>query len=215
MNISEIKQLPNVDGWIDCNAQIKEVKEIKQRTKSNLSKTPGQKYNVQKLIIQDNTDIISLWAYATQQFVPDQNIEVHGMVKEYQGKRYLDYCDIKTNTNTYQAPQNSPQAPPQPAQPTNSPQPTPQQDDASKIVRDNVVCSFIQSGELKLDDLSIDVATAINKWVKFILTNISPNQSENSPTKDLFCEGCNNLKEECTCNQPEGQRQVTDADVPF
>ena len=81
--------------------------------------------------------------------------------------------------------QDTPQSPPQPA---NYQQPTPQgkkepvtQNDAYKMVRDNVVCAFIQSGELKLDDLSTEVATAINKWVKFILTNDNPNWVGDNP----------------------------------
>ena len=90
MNIAQLKQLQTVDGWVDFAGQIKEVKEIKKRTKSNLSKTPGQPYNVQKLIVQDETDIISLWAYANQQFLQGQIVTIRGMLKEFQNVRYLD-----------------------------------------------------------------------------------------------------------------------------
>ena len=200
MNITQIKQLQTVDGWIDCNAQIKEVKEIKQRTKSNLSKTPGQKYNVQKLVIQDDTDIISLWAYANQQFMPGQIVSVHGMVKEYQNKRYLDYCDIKTDTNTQQ---NNQQAPSQPAQATNYQPPAPQEPDWDAIaegkVRCNVLCAMLQGG------ITVDYPEVL-EHTAFIMSGIdtrkisNPDPSiQNEPIEAQFCDECRNLKEECTC----------------
>ena len=172
MNIAQIKQLQTVDGWIDCNAQIKEVKDIKQRTKSNLSKTPGQKYNVQKLVIQDDTDTISLWAYANQQFMPGQIVSIHGIVKEYQNKRYLDYCDIKTDINTQQ---NTQQAPSQPAQPTNYQPPAPpppqgmsQQDAASFAI--NAAARIFGEAPKEMPaneaaNLLIQIAEPIKNWI--------------------------------------------------
>lgn len=179
MNIAQIKQLQTVDGWIDCGAQIKEVKEIKQRTKSNLSKTPGQAYNVQKLVVQDETDTIGLWAYANQQFLPGQVITIHGMVKEYQNKRYLDYCDIKTDQNTHQ---NTQQAPSQPTQATNkpynalhSPQPYSQgkkEPDWDAItegkVRHGILCAMLQGG------VSVDYPEVLRHTV-FVMTGKDPN----------------------------------------
>lgn len=99
MQISQVKQLSAVDGWIDFNGQIKECKEIRQRTKSNLSKTPGQQYNVQKLIIIDNTGSISGWAYADKQFIPGMRVSVHGQLKEHMGTKYFDYADVKPLQN--------------------------------------------------------------------------------------------------------------------
>lgn len=205
MNITQIKQLQTVDGWIDCNAQIKEVKEIKQRTKSNLSKTPGQKYNVQKLVIQDDTDIISLWAYANQQFMPGQIVSVHGMVKEYQNKRYLDYCDIKTDTNT---PQNPQQAPSPPTQATNYQPPAPQgmsQQDAASFAINAAARIFGEAPkEMPANEaakLLIQIAEPIKEWILGKQYKANPNQSsQNGPIEAEFCDECRNLKEECTCN---------------
>lgn len=188
MNIAQIKQLTTLDGWIDCSAQIKEVKEIKQRTKSNLSKTPGQAYNIQKLVVQDDTDTIGLWAYANQQFMPGQIVSVHGMVKEYQNKRYLDYCDIKTDTNTYQAPQNPQQAPSQPAQSTNPPQ----QGNNDVGIRTGLVCAYISSGKKPL-------AEDIEYWMKYCKTGIDASLPGNRPMG----------------KQPEGDKPVEDSDIPY
>lgn len=169
MNITQIKQLQAVDGWIDCNAQIKEVKDIKQRTKSNLSKTPGQKYNVQKLVIQDDTDIISLWAYANQQFLPGQIVSIHGMVKEYQNKRYLDYCDIKTDINTQQSSPSTPQNRPQS---TNAPQ-----TDNNVEIRRSVVCAYLASGSRPL-------AEDVEYWIEYIKTGVDASLPDNRPAEN-------------------------------
>jgi hypothetical protein len=186
MNIIQIKQLQTVDGWIDCNAQIKEVKEIKQRTKSNLSKTPGQKYNVQKLIIQDDTDTIGLWAYANQQFTQGQIVSIHGMVKEYQNKRYLDYCDIKTDTNTHQ---DNQQASQNRSQSTKAPQ-TGNNDVG---IRRSVVCAYLASGSRPL-------AEDVEYWMEYIKTGKDASLPDNRTTE----------------NQPEDYRRpAQDDDVPF
>ena len=117
MTISELKQLSATDGWVDFSGQIIKVGEIKQRTKSEMSKTPGERYNVQKLSIADKTDNISVWAYATIQFLPNQNVKVRGMLKEYEGVRYIDYAKVEIGASTAQPPaQNAPQGVPQPRQ---------------------------------------------------------------------------------------------------
>lgn len=186
MNITQIKQLQTVDGWIDCNAQIKEVKEIKQRTKSNLSKTPGQKYNVQKLVIQDDTDIIGLWAYANQQFMSGQIVSIHGMVKEYQNKRYLDYCDIKTDINTQQ---NNQQTPSHPAQATN----VPQMGNNDVEIRKCVVCALLARENKPL-------AENVEYWMEYIKTGVDASLPGNKPME----------------KQPEDNRRpATDNDIPF
>lgn len=95
MTISEIKQLQTVDGWVDFQGQITKVGEIKSRVKSELSKTPGQQYNVQKLQIQDRTDVIGVWAYADKQFLPSQYVVVRGMLKEFNQQRYIDFATVK------------------------------------------------------------------------------------------------------------------------
>jgi len=107
MTIAEIKQLQAVDGWIDFSGQITKVGELKTRTKANK--------NMQKLKIRDNTDEIGVWVYATQQFLPSQTISANGMLKEYQGIRYIDYAKLTDG-------QNAPQAPQQPAPASNTPQ---------------------------------------------------------------------------------------------
>jgi len=162
--IAQIKQQP-IDSWVDFGCQIKEVKEIKQRTKSNLSKTPGQQYNVQKLIVQDDTDAISIWAYATQQFLPNQIITVHGMLKEYKDARYLDYCDVKP------AGQNTPQDTPPASQ--NAPQSTKALDvgDNDVEIRKSVVCAYIAARhrpEIK----------EVEHWMKYIQSGIDPDAAQ-------------------------------------
>lgn len=109
----------------------------------------------------------------------------------YKGQPYTGYSGFWSHGAT-KGSQNTQQAPSQPAQATNYQQPAPQgkkepakEDDAYKMVRDNVTCSFIQSGELKLDDLSIEVATAINKWVNFILKNDNPNYVGDNPPRPV------------------------------
>lgn len=121
MTISEIKQLSAVDGWVDCAGQITKVGEIKQRTKSQMSKSPGQQYNVQKLEIADQSDTIGIWAYANQQFLPSQYVSVHGMLKEFNNIRYIDFANVKQEQATTSIPQSAPpthqQGPQQAAQP--------------------------------------------------------------------------------------------------
>jgi len=204
MNIAQIKQLQAVDGWIDCGAQIIEVKEIKRRTKSTLSKTPGQPYNVQKLLVKDETDTIGLWAYANQRFMPGQIIKIHGMVKEYQNIRYLDYCDIKVELN---APQNSPQMPQNAPQSTNYQQPTPQQGKrepdwdaiAQGKVRCNVLCAMLQGG------ITVDY-TEVLRHTNFIMTGKDPDNypdPDQSITEDQdTCEYCEKPQQICTCEIP-------------
>jgi len=120
MKISELKQLQSTDGWVEFSGQIIKVGEIRQRTKSDMSKTPGEIYNVQKLSVADNTDNISVWAYATSQFLPNQNITIRGMLKEYEGVRYVDYAKVGIAQQAANVPQqaqppaqNAPQAPQQ------------------------------------------------------------------------------------------------------
>lgn len=123
MNISEIKQL-QAEGWVDFAGQIIEIKETKQRTKSNLSKSPGQVYNVTKLKIKDMTDTIGAWAYTqTQPFVIRQLVTGRGMLKIHQtGARYLDYATLQTDGMGQAAPPQPPQAPQQAVQGTKAPQ---------------------------------------------------------------------------------------------
>lgn len=104
----------------------------------------------------------------------------------YENKPYTGYSGFWSH-GTVQGLQDTPQSPPQAAQPTNHQQPAPQGkkelDTVTAIAtKGSIVCAFIQSGELKLDDLSIDVATAINKWVKFILTNNNPDYVGDNPS---------------------------------
>ncbi len=131
MTISEIKQLQAVDDWIDFSGQITKVGELKPRTKANK--------NMQKLKIADQTGDIGAWVYATQQFLPGQTISANGMLKEYQGVRYIDYAKLK-NSQPYQggqwtppqgqqAPQQTPRQAPQQATPAPN---LPQQDYKAK-----------------------------------------------------------------------------------
>uniref|UniRef100_A0A6M3LEU4 Uncharacterized protein n=1 Tax=viral metagenome TaxID=1070528 RepID=A0A6M3LEU4_9ZZZZ len=115
MLIAQIKQLTQTDGWVDFTGRISEVGEIKTRTKSDLSKTPGQQYNVQKLKIQDNGDEIGVWAYALQQFLPGQSVVVKGMLKEYSNHRYIDYATVTLIGQQVQQ-QQPQQSPPQQSQ---------------------------------------------------------------------------------------------------
>lgn len=119
MTIAQIKQLPAVDGWVDFVGQITKIGELKQRIKSQMSKTPGEQYNVIKLQIADNSDQIGVWAYANQQFLPNQKVVVRGMLKEFSNVRYIDYADVKLSqeTGTIATPQ-APKAPQQVAQST-------------------------------------------------------------------------------------------------
>jgi hypothetical protein len=122
MNIQNIKELETVEGWVEFVAIIQECKEIKGRVKSNLSKSPGEAYNVQKLSVSDITGQIGIWAIINQtfQFLPGQQVKVNGMVKEYQGKRYLDFCRMTLMQEVQSTPQNSPQMPQNPPQGTNA-----------------------------------------------------------------------------------------------
>lgn len=121
MNISEIKQLATTDGWVDFSGTIIKVGEIKTRTKSQMSKNAGQQYNVQKITIQDNTDNIGVWAYADKQYLPTQSATGNGMLKEYEGKRYIDYATVKISPQQ-PAPQNIPPQPQQALQPPKTPE---------------------------------------------------------------------------------------------
>lgn len=100
MNIQQIKQLPAVDGWVDFNGQITKVGELKQRIKSQMSKTPGKQYNVIKLQIADNSDQIGVWAYADQRFLPNEKVTVRGVLKEFSNIRYIDYANVKSSQAT-------------------------------------------------------------------------------------------------------------------
>lgn len=117
MNIAKIKQLQATDGWVEFTGTIIKVGSVKSRTKSQQSKSPGQQYNVQKITIQDNSDNIGVWAYADKQYLPTQSVTAKGMLKEYEGKRYIDYAKVdyaKVQISPQQpAPQNIPQQPQQ------------------------------------------------------------------------------------------------------
>lgn len=106
MNIAEIKQLQAVDGWVDVAGQIIEIKELKQRTQKNRL--------MQKVKIKDEYDEIGAWIYAdNQQCTLNQIIVANGMLKEYEGHRYIDYATVKniqkTPQSSHQTPQNRPQ----------------------------------------------------------------------------------------------------------
>jgi hypothetical protein len=167
MLISQVKQLTAVDGWIDFNGQIKECKDIKQRTKSQLSQNPGQPYNVQKLIIQDGTDSISGWAYADKQFLPGMRVSVHGMLKEHMGTKYFDYADVKTQ----QSAQNNAQ---QAAQGTNSSpsvqNPQRNQDNSSfRIKALECASRAIRATEGEAIGIAVkllDIAAPLAKWIE-------------------------------------------------
>jgi hypothetical protein len=167
MNIAQIKQLQAVDGWVDFPAQIKEIKEIRQRTKSNLSKTPGQPYNVQKLFVQDETDTIGLWAYANQTFMVGQIVNIHGMVKEFQGNRYLDFCELKQNgQNTAQ---NIPQAP------QNAPQPTKAGNDRNTSIERQCAWKGACNRARGSDMTPNDIVELARQGIYFIETGNNPN----------------------------------------
>lgn len=124
MNIQNIKELKTTDGWVDLVATILECNEIKAKIKSDRSKSPGEQYNIQKLKVKDNTGTIGIFAIInkTFQFLPGQQVKVHGIVKEYQNNKYLHYCEL----TLMQGPQNVPQDGQQAAGPTNEPQNAPE-----------------------------------------------------------------------------------------
>jgi hypothetical protein len=167
MLISQVKQLTAVDSWVDFNGQIKECKEIKQRTKSQMSQNPGQQYNVQKLVIIDGSDSISGWAYADKQFLPGMRVSVHGQLKEYQGKRYFDYADVKTQQSAQQGVQQAAQA-------TNSPQsvqnPQKTQDNSSfRIIALECASRAMRATEGEAMGIAaklIDIAAPLTKWLE-------------------------------------------------
>lgn len=109
MQISEIKQLATVDGWVDFMAEVTEVKETKSRTKKNKL--------MAKVRLKDETDEIGAWLYVDgQQFWPGQVVVANGMLKEYKDVRYLDYATVKS------VKEGTPQAPQKPAGKPNSKQ---------------------------------------------------------------------------------------------
>lgn len=177
MLISQVKQLTAVDGWIDFNGQIKECKEIKQRTKSQMSQNPGQQYNVQKLVIVDDTDSISGWAYADKQFLPGMRVSVHGQLKDYKGVKYFDYADVKT-------PQSSQNNAPQPAQSNNSTQ----QDNYDKFVIENrqiagrcaahAIQGIAFDNNMEIAVKILDIAQPLAEW--FMTGKAPPLQLNNS-----------------------------------
>lgn len=176
MTISESKQLTTTDGWIDISGQIVKVGEIKQRTKSQMSKSPGQQYNVQKIEIADQTDKIGVWAYANQQFLPGQNVTVHGMLKEYNNVRYIDFADVKQANATVNIPQSAPPQSPQGSQPVAGP---PKCDDMVRIRSD----ALAYAKDLVVADKIIQAGlqTAANEFTAFIQTGQWFNQPKKWP----------------------------------
>lgn len=152
MTIAELKQLQAVDGWIDFTATITKLGDIKQRTKSAMSKSPGEIYYVKKLNVADATDRIGVWAYWTQgvQFPIGQPMSVHGMLKEFTNEkrittRYIDYADVKIAENT---PQSSQGSQTKPASTRTAPNHKGEPQGLEKVegmVRHGLLCAYIQS----------------------------------------------------------------------
>lgn len=110
MNIAQLKQVGQIDSWVDFDGEITEIKELKQRTQKNRL--------MQKVRLRDSTGDIGAWIYADiQQCKPHQVISANGMLKEYKDVRYLDYATVKDGQ---QAPPQPPQAPQNPAKSTNA-----------------------------------------------------------------------------------------------
>lgn len=118
--------------------------------------------------------------------------------------------------NAPPAPYNAPPAPQAPQAPYNAPQtpqPAPQQpnvpqgmnmpdtyaypvtpETARRMARTAFMTAILGNGQKPLYSF-------ITELVEYSYTGIEPNQpAQNEPTKDLFCGGCNNLKEDCVCD---------------
>lgn len=113
MDISQIKELGAIDGWVDFAGQIIEIKESKQRTKKNRLMTKAK--------IADQTNNIGAWIYTDRTpIVLNQMIQANGMLREFQGIRYIDYATINSGQQAaQQAPQPLRQAAQQPIAPQN------------------------------------------------------------------------------------------------
>jgi len=118
-----LKELINegiVDEWTpEIPIRITEIKETKNRTKAEKKMT--------KCKITDRSgEIVGCWIYTDEASVNLQmSLIVKGMLKEYQGKRYLDYCKVvrvlpSGPQDTPQTPQNPPQSPNALRQPTSA-----------------------------------------------------------------------------------------------
>jgi hypothetical protein len=114
MNLQQLMTTGIVDEWtpkIPC--QITEIKETKNRTQANRQMT---KCRIADVSMKD----IGCWIYTDETAIQlNMSLIISGMLKEYQGKRYLDYCKIErvlpskytgTLPNASQTPQNAPQS---------------------------------------------------------------------------------------------------------
>ncbi len=176
MNICEFVNT-KVDTWVNFSGHIVKVGEVKTRTKSAQSKQAGQQYNSQEIFIQDMSGQIKVWAYADKQFLPAQEMNIEGLLKEYNGTQYVDYAtavlcgtQLTPAPEPYDASQNTQQAPQQAAQPTDSPLSDYEAKEAERVAgmcRNNVVCAIIQHGGMEayvtVNDENIEAA------VKFIV----------------------------------------------
>lgn len=122
MNIQNIKETVPIDSRVEFVATILECKEIKTKTKSEMSQSPGEQYNIQKLKVKDATGQISVWAFVnkTFQFLPGQQVKISGIVKEHMNQKYLHYCQLTLMQGPQNAPQNSSQTPQTTPQSTNA-----------------------------------------------------------------------------------------------
>lgn len=85
MNMTQLNQLAAVDGWVNFeDFTIKEIKEQKTRTQANRLMV--------KVKASDGSNAMGMWLYADKRFAPGQQIKGRGMLREYQGVRYVDYA---------------------------------------------------------------------------------------------------------------------------
>jgi hypothetical protein len=152
MNIAQIKQQP-VDSWVDFAGTILETKDIKQRVKSQMSKTPGETYYTQKLSVGDESGKISVHAYWQQgtQFQAQQKITIRGQLKDFNGNLYIDYATVKPFGI---APPQAQQA----SQPTTG-QPKASQGEGSRPIILSILCAILSSNAKyeSVEDLYQDV----------------------------------------------------------
>lgn len=147
MNISQIKQIGIVDSWIDFAGQITEIKELKTRTQKNRL--------MQKVKIKDETDEIGAWIYAdnNQGCTLNQLIVANGMLKSYEGHRYIDYATLKNGQNTPQSSPQTPQNAPQSAKPQSNSRNT----SIERQCAFKAACSRAQGTDMKRSEI-IDLA---------------------------------------------------------
>ncbi len=172
-----------IDEWVEFSGRIIKIGEMKNRVKSAQSKQAGQQYTSIALTIQDMSGQIKVWAYADKQFLPAQELNIEGMLKEYNNVKYIDYAtavlcgqQLPPASEPYVASENTQQAAPQPAQaPQNAPQATnpPPVDYEAKerakvdgMCRTTLICSIINHGGVdEYDSVAVETIEGIVRYM--------------------------------------------------